>query len=73
MTSTPINENDPDLIAAYGESIVYEPWDTYAALLYKLKNKTEAKINAENAIIVGKRFGIDVSETEALLKKIEKL
>lgn len=73
LTSTPLNEKDPDIIAAYGESIVYGPWDTYAALLYKLKNKTEAKINAENAIIVGKRFGIDVSETEALLKKIEKL
>ena len=73
ISVTPDKDTNPDIINTYAESVVYAPWDTYAALLFKLKNKKEAKINAQNAIKAGKRFGLEVSETEALLKKIEKL
>jgi hypothetical protein len=73
ITITPGKDTSPNMINAYAESIVYAPWDTYAALLFKVKNKKEAKINAENAIKAAKRFGIDASETEELLKNIEKL
>jgi thioredoxin-related protein len=47
--------------------------DTYAAVLYKLKKKEQASIEAQKAISLGKRIGEDVSETEALLKKITEL
>jgi len=44
--------------------------DTYAALLYKNGELTKAKEYAETAIASGKKENEDVSETEALLKKI---
>jgi len=73
VNETPNNESNPAMINFYAENIVYAPWDTYAALLFKVKNKKEAKLNAENAIKVAKRFEIDGSETEELLKSIQKL
>lgn len=73
ISITPDHQTNLEVINSYGFNVVYAPWDTYASLLYKLKKKNEAKLNAENAIKAGKRFGLDVSETEALLKKIEKL
>lgn len=51
----------------------YAFMDTYAALLYKLGKKEEAKAMAEKAIAEGKKAGQDVKETEALLEKISKL
>jgi thiol-disulfide isomerase/thioredoxin len=47
--------------------------DTYAAVLYKLGKKEDAKKIAEKAISLAKEKGDDYSETEELLKKIEKL
>ncbi|MCB0516910.1 MAG: thioredoxin family protein [Chitinophagales bacterium] len=47
--------------------------DTYAALLYKLGRKNEALRAAEEAIILGKNEGMDISETENLLEKIKLL
>jgi thioredoxin-related protein len=47
--------------------------DTYAAVLYKLKKKEQATIEAQKAISMGKRMGEDVSETESLLKKISEM
>jgi thiol-disulfide isomerase/thioredoxin len=44
--------------------------DTYAALLYKIGKKAEAKKAAEKAIEIGKKSGQDYKETEELLKKI---
>lgn len=52
---------------------MYANNDTYAAVLYKLGKKDEAKKVAEHAIALAKESGDDYSETEALLKKIEKL
>ena len=49
----------------------YAPMDTYAALLYKAGNYTEAKTFAQKAIELGKAAGDKTEETEALLKKIE--
>jgi thiol-disulfide isomerase/thioredoxin len=51
----------------------YPTNDTYAAVLYKLKRKKEAKAAAENAIALAKKDGSDYKETESLLKKINKL
>jgi thiol-disulfide isomerase/thioredoxin len=48
----------------------YSTLDTYAALLYKLNNKEEARIYAEKAIAQAKAAGEDYTETEDLLKKI---
>lgn len=51
-------------------------WDTYAALLYKLKNKNEAKAAALKAVEYAKEGGVSESEYETtmeLLEKIEKL
>jgi thiol-disulfide isomerase/thioredoxin len=48
----------------------YSTLDTYAALLYKLNNKEEAKLYAEKAIAQAKATGEDYTETEDLLKKI---
>ncbi|WCL80088.1 thioredoxin domain-containing protein [Saprospira sp. CCB-QB6] len=45
--------------------------DTEANLAFKLKRYGEAKKAAEKSIALGKENGDDVSETEALLKKIE--
>jgi thiol-disulfide isomerase/thioredoxin len=47
--------------------------DTYAAVLYKLGKKNEAKQAAEKAIESAKKSGEDYQETEELLKKINKL
>jgi thioredoxin-related protein len=47
--------------------------DTYAAVLFKLKKKEQAMIEAQKAISLGKRLGDDVSETEVLLQKINQL
>jgi thiol-disulfide isomerase/thioredoxin len=47
--------------------------DTYAAVLFKLGNKTEARIIAQKAIDIAKKNGEDFKETEALLKKINEL
>lgn len=54
----------------------YACCDTYAAVLYKLKKKTEAKAAANKAIELAKKEGFDAErykETTELLKKIEKL
>jgi thioredoxin-related protein len=45
--------------------------DTYAALLYKTGNYSEAKTHAQRAIKAGKSKGEDVKSTEDLLKKID--
>ncbi len=47
--------------------------DTYAAVLFKLKKKEQAAIEAQKAISLGKRIGDDMSDTEALLQKINQL
>jgi thioredoxin-related protein len=47
--------------------------DTYAAVLYKLKKKDQAAVEAQKAISLGKRLGDDMSDTEALLQKINQL
>lgn len=47
--------------------------DTYAAVLYKLGKKTEAKAAAQKAIDLAKKNGDDHKETTALLDKIESL
>ena len=47
--------------------------DTYAALLFKLEKKTDAKAAAEKAIELAKKNGDKFGETEELLKQIEKL
>ncbi len=47
--------------------------DTYAAVLFKLGKKADAKKAAEHAIELGKKDGTDVKETEDLLKKINEL
>jgi thiol-disulfide isomerase/thioredoxin len=51
----------------------YSNNDTYAALLYKLKKKDEAKLVAEKAIEMAKKEGTDYAETEKLLAKINEL
>jgi thiol-disulfide isomerase/thioredoxin len=50
---------------------IYAYNDTYAAVLYKLGKKDEAKQAAEKAIELAKKSGEDYKETEALLKKIK--
>ena len=47
--------------------------DTYAALLYKIGKKKEAKEAAEKAIEQGKKENADYKETEDLLKKINEM
>lgn len=47
--------------------------DTLAALYYKLKKKKKAIKYAKASIELAKKGGMDASETEALLKKIEAL
>jgi thioredoxin-related protein len=47
--------------------------DTYAAILFKLKKKDQAAIEAQKAISMGKRMGEDVKDTELLLEKINQL
>ncbi|HEY0031410.1 MAG TPA: thioredoxin family protein [Bacteroidia bacterium] len=47
--------------------------DTYAALLYKLGKKAEAKVAAQKAIDIAKKNGDDYKETSTLLEKIEAL
>jgi thiol-disulfide isomerase/thioredoxin len=57
-----------------GKSWMY--MDTYASLLYKAKNKSEAQKVANEAIELAKKEGIpseDYQATEELLKKINKL
>jgi len=51
----------------------YATNDTYAAVLYKLGMKAEAKKVAETAIDLAKKNGEDSKETEELLKKIDQL
>ncbi len=48
----------------------YAAWDTYAALLFKVGEISEARVAAEKAIIFGRATGDNVSETEELLKLI---
>jgi len=50
---------------------LYAEMDTYAALLYKSKNYSEAEKAAQTAIELGKSDGSDVSSTEELMKKIQ--
>jgi thiol-disulfide isomerase/thioredoxin len=47
--------------------------DTYAAVLFKLGRKSEAKTAAQKAIDLGKKEGTDVAGTEELLTKIDGL
>lgn len=47
--------------------------DTYAAVLYKLGKKSEAKAAALKAISIAKKNGDDYKETAVLLEKIENL
>jgi len=49
----------------------YYNTDTYAALLYKLGKNEQALKYAKEAIVLAKKSGINYSETEAMLKKIE--
>ena len=51
----------------------YYNLDTYAAIQFKLGNKTEAGKYAELAVKKGKEEGVDVSATEELLVKIKKM
>lgn len=51
----------------------YAYYDTYAAVLYKLGKKSEAKSAAEKSISLAKESGADSKETEELLKKIDAL
>jgi hypothetical protein len=51
----------------------YYNYDTYAAVLFKLGKKSEAKAAAEKAIEFGKKSGEDVKSTEELLDKINAL
>lgn len=48
----------------------YPAMDTYAALLYKLKELDQAELWANKAIATGKQNGMDVQDTELLLQKI---
>lgn len=55
---------------------LYPDWafyDTYAAVLFKLGNKSEAQSMAKKAIEKAKETGADAKETEALLEKINAL
>jgi hypothetical protein len=45
--------------------------DTYAAVLYKLGKKAEARVAAEKAIELAKKEGQDYKETQALLDKLK--
>jgi thioredoxin-related protein len=70
--------NNPSLKKALGwalESVkkeeLYYNIDTVANLYNKLGDKKNAKTYAEKAITVGKAEGIDVSETETLLKSLK--
>ncbi len=47
----------------------YYNHDTHAAVLFKLGRKKEALKAAEDAIVIGKKNGEDVSSTEELIKK----
>jgi thiol-disulfide isomerase/thioredoxin len=47
--------------------------DTYAAVLFKLGKKAEAKTAAEKAIAIAKKTGDDYKETAVLLERIEAL
>ncbi|MBK7093783.1 MAG: DUF255 domain-containing protein [Saprospiraceae bacterium] len=47
--------------------------DTYAALLFKSKNYTEAEIYAKKAIKNGKKNKEDIKETKELLEKIKQI
>jgi thioredoxin-related protein len=49
----------------------YYNLDTYAHLLYKSGNKTEAKKAAEDAIAIGEKTKENTSETEKLLNRIK--
>lgn len=51
----------------------YNVNDTYAAVLYKFGNRTEAKAAAEKAIELAKKSGDNYKETETLLEKINML
>jgi len=51
----------------------YASMDTYAALLYKIGKKKEAKEAAEKAIEQGKKENQDYKSTEDLLKKINEM
>ncbi|MGE5496599.1 MAG: hypothetical protein ACM3Q2_00890, partial [Syntrophothermus sp.] len=61
--------------AAHASQIAdnYAVNDTYAAVLYKLGKKNEARETARKAIELAKKEGADYKETEDLLAKIEKL
>ena len=48
----------------------YFNYDTYAAVLYKLGKKTEAKATAEKAIELAKKTGDDYKATQEMLDKI---
>jgi hypothetical protein len=45
--------------------------DTYAALLFKLKQYKSAQLQAKRAIELGKNENLEIKETENLLLKIE--
>ena len=49
----------------------YMNLDTYAALLYKTKNYSDAKLYAEKAIEMGKQSKENINSTEVLLEKIK--
>jgi len=51
----------------------YANYDTYAAILYKLGKKAEARVTAEKAIELAKKEGQDYKETQDLLDKIKLL
>jgi tetratricopeptide (TPR) repeat protein len=73
--------DDPDVISKAAEWMKnvtdadpqYMFLDTYAALLYKSKNYTEAEIYAKKAIKTGKKNKEDIKETKELLEKIKQM
>ncbi len=60
-------------VVAEGENPSYAYLDTYAALLYKIRNKEKAMKFAEMAIAKAEEEGEDASATEELLVKIKSL
>jgi thiol-disulfide isomerase/thioredoxin len=67
-----LDESDYDGAKEYiAKNIIYSQYDTYAALLFKLKKKKDAANYANLAIKVAEKYNLDASETESLLEKIE--
>jgi thioredoxin-related protein len=62
-----------DAKAYLAEKMLYSHYDTYASLLFKLKNKKEAQKYADLAIGIAKKYELDYESTQDLLNDIKKL